>query len=282
MTKAPITARFPAPAKLNLLLRIVGRREDGYHLLQTVFQFIDRCDWIDFTVREDGVIGLACPLPGVPEETDLTVRAARALQLASGVSQGVTIAVEKNLPMGGGLGGGSSDAATTLVALNHLWGAGLTQSELKAIGLKLGADVPVFIEGFAAWGEGVGEDLTPLDLDEPWYLVVVPECHVATGRVFTDPDLTRDNPPIKMAGFFEGRRENHCLPVVLQHYPEVAAAIEALSVVGEARLTGTGACVFAVYPTEAEALEAQRALGPAWCSFVAKGLNRSPLLDACR
>jgi len=157
MTNVPTTARFPAPAKLNLMLRIVGRREDGYHLLQTVFQFIDRCDWIDFTLREDGVIGLAQPLPGVPEETDLTVRAARALQVASGVSKGVTIAVEKNLPMGGGLGGGSSDAATTLVALNRLWGAGLSQGELKAIGLKLGADVPVFIEGLRpgvrVWGK---------------------------------------------------------------------------------------------------------------------------------
>jgi 4-diphosphocytidyl-2-C-methyl-D-erythritol kinase len=266
---------------LNLLLRIIGRRADGYHLLQTVFQFIDKCDWIEFSSREDGDVKLSNPLPGVPEETDLTVRAARALQQVAGISRGVTIAVEKNLPMGGGLGGGSSDAATTLVALNSLWEAGLDKEALKAIGLRLGADVPVFIEGLAAWGEGVGENLTPMDLEESWYLVVVPDCHVATARVFTDPDLTRDNPPITMGGFFEGHRENHCLPVVLQHYPEVAAALKALSVVGEERLTGTGACVFAAYPTEAEALEAQQALGVTWSSFVAKGLNRSPLLDAC-
>ena len=198
--------RLPAPAKLNLMLRIVGRREDGYHLLQTVFQFIDRCDWITLSPREDGQIHLSNPLPGVPEATDLTVRAAKALQAASGVSQGVTLTLEKNLPMGGGLGGGSSDAATTLVGLNHLWGAGLSLEELKAIGLKLGADVPVFIQGQAAWAEGVGEDLTPLDLDESWYVVIVPDCHVATGAVFGSPHLTRDNPPIKIPDFFEGCR----------------------------------------------------------------------------
>jgi 4-diphosphocytidyl-2-C-methyl-D-erythritol kinase len=276
-----VKRRFPAPAKLNLLLRIIGRRDDGYHLLQTVFQFIDRCDWIEFTPREDGEVRLANPLPGVPEDTDLTVRAARALQQAAGVRLGVTISIDKILPMGGGLGGGSSDAATTLVALNELWGVGLDKESLKAIGLRLGADVPVFIEGLAAWGEGVGENLTPMDLDEPWYLVVVPDCHVATGRVFTDPDLTRNSPPIKMGGFFEGHRENDCLPVVLQHYPEVAAAIVALAEVGDAHLTGTGACVFAAYGSEAEAQGAQSALGDRWSSFVARGLNRSPLLDAC-
>lgn len=272
-----VAQRFPAPAKLNLLLRIVGRREDGYHLLQTVFQFIDRCDYIEFTSRDDGQIRLASPLPGVPEETDLTVRAALALREATGISAGVTIAVEKNLPMGGGLGGGSSDAATTLVALNELWATGLTRTELKAIGLRLGADVPVFIEGVAAWGEGVGENLTPLDLEEPWYLVIVPDCHVATGAVFCDPNLTRDNPPIKIDSFFEGLRENHCLPVVLQRYPKVADAINALARVGEAQLTGTGACVFAAYATERDALEAKEALGGSWRSFVAKGMNRSPL-----
>jgi 4-diphosphocytidyl-2-C-methyl-D-erythritol kinase len=282
MAKDFISERYPAPAKLNLLLRVIGRRADGYHLLQTVFQFIDQCDFIEFTSRDDGDVRLASPLPGVPEETDLTVRAARALQSAANISKGVTIAVEKNLPMGGGLGGGSSDAATTLVALNDLWEAGLSSDELKAIGLRLGADVPVFIEGVAAWGEGVGEHLTPMSLEESWYLVVIPDCHVATGRVFCDPDLTRDNPPIKMEGFFEGRRENHCLPVVLQHYPEVAAAMDALAKVGEARLTGTGACVFASYASEREALEARKALGPSWRSFVAKGMNRSPLLDARR
>jgi 4-diphosphocytidyl-2-C-methyl-D-erythritol kinase len=269
--------RLPAPAKLNLMLRIVGRRDDGYHLLQTVFQFIDRCDWITLTAREDGRIHLSNPLPGVPEETDLTVRAAKALQAASGVSQGVTLTLEKHLPMGGGLGGGSSDAATTLVGLNHLWQAGLSLDELKAIGLKLGADVPVFIQGQAAWAEGVGEHLTPLDLDESWYVVIVPDCHVATGAVFGSPHLTRDNPPIKIPDFFEGCRENHCLRVVLDTYPQVAEALSALSQFGEARLTGTGACVFAAFDDESQARRAADALKPGRDVFVARGLNRSPL-----
>ena len=269
--------RLPAPAKLNLMLRIVGRREDGYHLLQTVFQFIDRCDWITLSARGDGQIQLSNPLPGVPEATDLTVRAAKALQAASGVSQGVTLTLEKNLPMGGGLGGGSSDAATTLVGLNHLWGAGLSLEELKAIGLKLGADVPVFIQGQAAWAEGVGEDLTPLDLDESWYVVIVPDCHVATGAVFGSPHLTRDNPPIKIRDFFEGCRENHCLRVVLDTYPQVADALDALSRHGEARLTGTGACVFAAFADESQARRAADALKSGWNLFVARGLNQSPL-----
>ena len=269
--------RLPAPAKLNLMLRIVGRREDGYHLLQTVFQFIDRCDWITLSPREDGQIHLSNPLPGVPEATDLTVRAAKALQAASGVSRGVTLTLEKNLPMGGGLGGGSSDAATTLVGLNHLWGAGLSLEELKAIGLKLGADVPVFIQGQAAWAEGVGEDLTPLDLDESWYVVIVPDCHVATGAVFGSPHLTRDNPPIKIRDFFEGCRENHCLRVVLDTYPQVADALNALSRHGEARLTGTGACVFAAFADESQARRAADALKSGWNLFVARGLNQSPL-----
>ena len=269
--------RLPAPAKLNLMLRIVGRREDGYHLLQTVFQFIDRCDWITLSACEDGQIHLSNPLPGVPEATDLTVRAAKALQAASGVSQGVTLTLEKNLPMGGGLGGGSSDAATTLVGLNHLWGAGLSLEELKAIGLKLGADVPVFIQGQAAWAEGVGEDLTPLDLDESWYVVIVPDCHVATGAVFGSPHLTRDNPPIKIRDFFEGCRENHCLRVVLDTYPQVADALDALSRHGEARLTGTGACVFAAFADESQARRAADTLKSGWNLFVARGLNQSPL-----
>lgn len=269
--------RLPAPAKLNLMLRIVGRREDGYHLLQTVFQFIDRCDWITLSPREDGQIHLSNPLPGVPEATDLTVRAAKALQAASGVSQGVTLTLEKNLPMGGGLGGGSSDAATTLVGLNHLWGAGLSLEELKAIGLKLGADVPVFIQGQAAWAEGVGEDLTPLNLDESWYVVIVPDCHVATGAVFGSPHLTRDNPPIKIRDFFEGCRENHCLRVVLDTYPQVADALDALSRHGEARLTGTGACVFAAFADESQARRAADTLKSGWNLFVARGLNQSPL-----
>ena len=272
--------RLPAPAKLNLMLRIVGRRADGYHLLQTVFQFLDKCDWINLTLREDGVIRLANPLPGVPEEEDLTVRAAKSLQQLSGSRLGVTIEIEKNLPMGGGLGGGSSDAATTLVGLNRLWGARLPMQEIKALGLALGADVPVFVEGVAAWGEGVGEELEPLDLKESWFAVVVPDCHIATAKVFAAPDLTRNNPPIKISGFFDGNHENHCLPVVLSMYPEVGAAMEALGQFGVARLTGTGACVFAEFDSRDRALAAMQQLEPRYRGFVAKGMNRSALLLA--
>lgn len=269
--------RLPAPAKLNLTLRIVGRREDGYHLLQTVFQFIDRCDWITLRKRSDGAIRLATPLPGVPEETDLTIRAARALGEAAGIQGGVEIEIEKNLPMGGGLGGGSSDAATTLLGLNRLWGAGLTLEELMALGLRLGADVPVFIKGHSAWAEGVGEMLTPLDLPEPWYVVVVPGCHVATGAIFSSPDLTRDNKPIRMTDFLAGQQENHCLPVVMALYPEIRAAMDGLSRFAPARLTGTGACVFAAFGSEREAREAAANIGRTWPVFVARGVNRSPL-----
>jgi 4-diphosphocytidyl-2-C-methyl-D-erythritol kinase len=269
--------RLPAPAKLNLTLRVVGRREDGYHLLQTVFQFIDRCDWITFHPRDDGQIRLMKPLSGVPEAGDLTIRAAVALREYAGVNRGVTIEVEKNLPMGGGLGGGSSDAATTLLGLNKLWGLGHSGGELQAMGVKLGADVPVFIEGHAAWAEGVGEQLTPLSLPEPWYVVVVPKCHVATADIFRADDLTRDNPAITIADFVAGRQENHCLPVVVGRYPEVAKALEDLSNYGDARLTGTGACVFAAFDSERRAHEVVGALGYRWNIFVAKGLNQSPV-----
>ena len=269
--------RLPAPAKLNLMLRIVGRREDGYHLLQTVFQFIDRCDWITLHPQSSDEIRLLNPLPGVPEASDLTVRAAKALRDAAGLRSGVVIEIEKNLPMGGGLGGGSSDAATTLVGLNRLWNAGLTISELKEIGLKLGADVPVFVNGVAAWAEGVGEFLTPLDLPEPWYVVIVPNCHVATGQIFGAPELTRDNPPITIVEFFSGNRVNHCLPVVTSHYPEVQAAINDLARYGSARLTGTGACVFAEFETEVEARRVVSDLSGKWITFAARGLNHSPL-----
>lgn len=178
---------WPAPAKLNLMLRIVGRRADGYHLLQTVFQFIDWCDWLSFHPTVDEAVVLTSPLPGVPVDQDLTVRAARLLQKEAGVRQGVAIEIEKNLPMGGGLGGGSSDAATTLIALNRLWQAGLTGEDLLSLGVRLGADVPIFISGYSAWAEGVGERLTALELPEAWYVVIVPDCQVATGRVFSSP-----------------------------------------------------------------------------------------------
>ncbi len=272
--------RLPAPAKLNLMLRVVGRRPDGYHLLQTVFQFIDRCDWIVLRTRRDGHIGLASPLPGVPEEADLTVRAAKLLRQAAGdEGLGVDIEVEKNLPMGGGLGGGSSDAATTLLGLNALWGLSLSIDHLAELGLRLGADVPVFVRGYASWGEGVGEQLIRLpDLPEPWYLVVAPSCHVVTGAVFSSADLTRDNKTIKITDFVAGQQENHCLPVVVAMYPQIGEALEAVAeCAGSAKLTGTGACVFGAFADEAEARDAAGKLSARWPVFVAQGMNRSPV-----
>ena len=266
-----------APAKLNLMLRVVGRRADGYHELQTVFQFIDRCDRLWLEVRDDGRIRRATPVQGVEESQDLTVRAARALQQATGCRLGADIRCEKVLPMGGGLGGGSSDAATTLVALNHLWDTGLDEERLSELALPLGADVPVFVRGRAAWAEGVGERLDPVELPEPWYLVLIPDCSVSTKDVFSHPDLTRDSKLITLADFLSGDAVNDCLPVVRRHYPKVAAALELLSPWG-GRLTGTGACVFAVLEDEVSARAALAAMPAETRGFVAKGLNRSPLL----
>jgi len=271
---------WPAPAKLNLMLRIVGRREDGYHLLQTVFQFLDVADGLRFHLRPDGQVRRISPLPGVPAEQDLVVRAARLLQQESGVTLGADIHLEKQLPMGGGLGGGSSDAATTLVALNQLWDVGFDEDRLAALGLGLGADVPVFVRGYAAWAEGVGEELVPIDVPESWYLVIVPPCHVATADVFTDPELTRDSPRITIPDFLAGRSENDCVAVVSRRYPEVAEAMEWLSQYAEPRLTGTGACVFAAFEDETSARQVLQQLPGHFQGLVARGLNRSPLLGA--
>jgi len=274
---APDSAAWPAPAKLNLMLRIVGRRQDGYHLLQTVFQFLDRGDWLWFTPRADGVIARESEVPGVSAEADLTVRAARLLQQTTGVRRGATIRIAKRLPLGGGLGGGSSDAATTLVALNELWRTGLTLAELAELGLTLGADVPVFVHGQAAWAEGVGERLTPVDLAEPWFVVLVPACQVATGAVFNDPDLTRNSPPITITDFAAGPGGNDCEAMVYRRYPEVAAAARWLKQYGQARLTGTGACVFAAFPDGPSAERVLARLPAGWTGFMARGCNRSPL-----
>jgi len=274
---APDPTAWPAPAKLNRMLRIVGRRPDGYHLLQTVFQFLDRGDWLWFTPRADGLIMRASEVPGVPEEADLTVRAARLLQQTTGVRQGATIHIAKRLPMGGGLGGGSSDAATALVALDHLWQTGLSLAELAELGLTLGADVPVFVHGQAAWAEGVGERLTPVDLDRPWFVVLVPACQVATGAVFNDPDLTRNSPPITIIDFVAGVGGNDCEAVVYRRHPEVAAAARWLEQFGQARLTGTGACVFAAFPDGASAERVLARLPAGWTGFIAQGCTRSPL-----
>jgi 4-diphosphocytidyl-2-C-methyl-D-erythritol kinase len=270
---------WPAPAKLNLMLRVVGRRPDGYHLLQTVFQFLERGDELQFRVREDGIISRRLDLAGVAEEQDLALRAARMLQDFSGTSLGAEVELRKRLPMGGGLGGGSSDAATALVALNRIWGTGLSVEQLEQIGLQLGADVPVFVRGHAAWAEGVGEQLTAVEPPEVWYLVLAPDCQVSTAEIFSDPQLTRDSPQITIADFFSGSQGNDCLPVVVRHYPEVAEAIRWLSQFTEPRLTGTGACVFAAFPDRDAADTMLEQLPDQLTGFVARGLNRSPLLE---
>ncbi len=239
---------WPAPAKLNLFLHILGRRPDGYHELQTCFQFVDLCDEIRIEVRSDGLIRRTMDIAGLPAEADLCIRAAEALQAATGSPLGADIGLCKRIPVGGGLGGGSSDAATCLVALNHLWGVHWPRERLAALGLKLGADVPVFVHGRAAWAEGVGERLTPLFPPlapaEANYLILKPNVFVSTAAVFQDPDLTRKSAPITIHGFLASGGRNDCLGVVRRRYPEVAHALDWLSVFGSARLTGTGACVF--------------------------------------
>ena len=272
--EVPIT--WPAPAKINRMLRIVGRRPDGYHLLQTVFQFLDYGDTLSFRIREDGAVICTNALPGVPIDRDLTVLAARLLQQKTGTTFGVNITLKKVLPLGGGLGGGSSDAATVLVALNHLWSLQLSETDLADLGLQLGADVPVFVRGQAAWGEGIGEILTPLTLPEPWYLVVNPDCHIATAAIFSDQELTRDSLPITIRAFLMGDDRNDCERVVRRRYPAVAAALDRLG--PRARLTGTGSCVYEPFSSAAAAQEAQADLPPEWRSFVARGCNQSPLM----
>jgi 4-diphosphocytidyl-2-C-methyl-D-erythritol kinase len=273
---------WPAPAKLNLFLHIVGRRPDGYHELQTCFQFVDLCDDIHLEVRVDGQIRRLRGAAGVADEADLCVRAARALKAAANCSLGVDIDVVKRIPMGAGLGGGSSDAATCLVALNRLWGLGFSVAELARLGLALGADVPVFVHGRAAFAEGVGERLTalspPLAPKEDKYLILKPNVFVATGLVFQDPELTRNSPPITIHGFLASGGRNDCLAVVRRRYPEVAHALDWLSQFGNARLTGTGACVFVSIESLDRGREIVRKLPPAVDAFVVSGLNESPLL----
>jgi 4-diphosphocytidyl-2-C-methyl-D-erythritol kinase len=271
--------KWPAPAKLNLMLRITGQRSDGYHLLQTVFQFIDLCDWITFHPVADGRVSLQKPMHGVPEADDLTVRAAKLLKAETGCEQGVCIEVEKNLPMGGGLGGGSSDAATTLVVLNQLWGLQLSMEKLMELGLTLGADVPVFVYGHSAWAEGVGEKLEKIDIPEQWFVVIKPECHVNTGEVFSAKDLTRDSKSIKIADFIAGQHQNDCLGVVRERYQSVKDALFDLSGFSEARLTGTGACVFAQFDSELTAASAYKSLQRKWQVYLVKGVNESPLFS---
>ncbi len=273
---------LPAPGKLNLFLHICGRREDGYHQLQTVFQFLDYADQIQFTLTpgQDGQIKLKTPLVGVAEQDNLIVRAAHALRKSTGCNAGATIVLDKKLPLGGGIGGGSSDAATTLIALNRLWQTGLNQQELQDIGLNLGADVPIFIHGSAAWAEGVGEILQEITLPEPWYLVLVPPCHISTTEIFSHRQLTRDTQAIKMSAFFEQGGHNDCEPLVRSLYPQVAEALDWLDQYGSARMTGTGACVFAQFASRQEAEIAFGKCPKQLQGFIARGVNRSPLHEA--
>ena len=270
-------AVWPAPAKINLFLHVVGRRPDGYHLLQTVFRFLDHGDELRFTPRDDDLIVQATPLPGVPSESDLTVRAAHLLRETTGVSGGVTIHLIKRLPLGGGLGGGSSDAATTLMALNRLWNCGLPPGDLQRLGLSLGADVPVFVHGRSCFAEGVGERFTDVALPPAWYLVTVPGVAVPTAEIFQVPDLRRDTPVIAPADWRPGMGGNDLEPVACRLYPEVARHLDWLRRRGPARMSGSGACCFAEFDDKAAAQSALAVLPAGMTGFVARGLDLHPL-----
>jgi 4-diphosphocytidyl-2-C-methyl-D-erythritol kinase len=268
---------LPAPAKLNLMLHILGRRADGYHELQTLFQFLDFGDELGFALRQDGVIQLHTPIDDVPHDSNLIVRAACRLQQHANCALGADIWLDKRLPMGGGIGGGSSDAATTLLGLNHLWQLHYSEDQLAELGLSLGADVPVFVRGHAAFAEGVGEKLQPVTLSEPWFLVAIPQVLVSTAEIFSDPELTRDTPPIKVRSLLEGGGRNDCQPVVTKRYQEVRNALILLNKFVPTRLTGTGACVFGSFPKQDDADKVARQLPATLPSFIAQGRNISML-----
>jgi len=269
--------RYPAPAKLNLFLHVVGRRPDGYHLLQTAFRLIDLCDWLRFTPRENGEVRLARAIPGVLEDENLVVRAARLLQADGQARAGVEIDLEKNIPIGGGLGGGSSDCATTLAVLNRLWGLKLPAERLAEMALALGADVPFFLFGRNAFGEGIGERLARLDLPQAWYVVLVPPVSVPTRVIFAAPELTRNSKTIKISGFSAGFGRNDLEPVVCRRHAEVAAHLEWLRQFGDARMSGSGACVFAEFAAEREARSVHSRMPAEMRGFVVRGLDRQPL-----
>jgi 4-diphosphocytidyl-2-C-methyl-D-erythritol kinase len=270
---------WPAPAKLNLFLHVTGRRADGYHELQTVFQLIDLTDELHFALRTDGEIRRLSGPAAVPEADDLCIRAARRLQSVAGRPVGIDIRLEKRIPVQGGLGGGSSDAATTLVALNEIWGLRLPVESLAEIGLGLGADVPLFVHGRSAWGEGTGERLTPLELPARFYAIVFPGVGIPTAEVFQAPELTRKTPETTIRGFLMAGGRNDCEPVVTGRSPEVRRALAWLSKRGEARMTGTGSCVFASFSDRGSAVAALEGLPEGWRGFVARGLDRSPLQE---
>jgi 4-diphosphocytidyl-2-C-methyl-D-erythritol kinase len=277
----PSTSVWPAPAKLNLFLHVVGRRPDAYHLIQTVFQIIDLKDDLTLRRRADGCLHRDVDVAGVGAEDDLCLRAANALKQATGCRFGADIALEKRIPIGGGLGGGSSDAASTLVGLNEVWELGLNVDELAVIGLQLGADVPVFVRGHTAWAEGIGEQLQSIDLPERWFVVVHPGVHVATPQIFAAPELTRDTPLTTIARFVSGQPTHNDLePVVRGRHREVDSALRWLSGHASARMSGSGSCVFAAFADEASALRVARDCPGTWRAFVARGLAQSPLRNA--
>jgi 4-diphosphocytidyl-2-C-methyl-D-erythritol kinase len=272
-------AAFPAPAKLNLFLHIIGRRADGYHLLQSVFQLVDAHDTIYLRVRDDGQVVHHNPMPGVPAETDLTVRAARLLQASQPSKFGVDIRVEKRLPMGGGMGGGSSDAATVLLALNRLWNANLSRSDLIALGLQLGADVPFFIFGRNAFVEGIGEIMTEIDTPARHFIVLHPQVHVSTPEIFQDPNLTRDTPSIKVRDLEGAVTRNDLEACAVQKYPEIARHLDVLNQFAPARMTGSGSCVFAEIASQAAADTVLSGLLESINGFAVQTLDRHPLYE---
>ena len=292
--RASWDALWPAPAKLNLFLHIIGRRDDGFHILQTVFQLLDTGDELRFTPNNVGdvrVFGSSCADP----DRDLVARAAHALRSATGIDEGVDIHLNKRLPVGGGLGGGSSDAATALVALNALWGLRLALDQLARIGLSLGADVPVFVHGASAWAEGIGERLYPVVLEERWFAVITPDCEVSTNEVFASPTLTRNTRALKITDFFrdgrlasvhplaiQAKTRNDCEAVVGARYPRVQAALDWLSGFATPRMTGTGASIFACFDDQAAARDVVDQLSAGCRGFVARGVNESPLLSMVR
>ena len=270
---------WPSPAKLNLFLHILGRYDNGYHKLQSLFQMLDYGDKLAFDINHTGTIAMSTPLKGVKDEDNLIIRAAKLLAAQTKTKLGAHISLEKCLPMGGGIGGGSSNAATTLVALNALWGTRLSVHQLADIGLQLGADVPIFVRGETAFAEGVGEQITPAPQPEQWFLVANPNVHISTGEIFTAQELTRNTPSIDWADYKFEETRNDCQQLVVNRYPEVAKLLQWLVHYAPSRMTGTGACVFATFSDYTLAEQVRAQMPETWQSFVAKGVNRSPLLD---
>ena len=274
--------RLPAPAKLNLFLHITGKREDGYHNLQTIFQILDYSDEVTLSLRQDGLINRTSGLSDVPPEQDLIVKAAQALKDHTGTSYGANVGVEKRLPVGGGIGGGSSDAATTLLGLNAMWQCDLNKTDLLAIAATLGADVPVFVNGYSAWAEGIGEQLTVLNLPELWYLVIHPGVFISTAKLFSSEVLTRDKAILRIRDFPDADNENVFESVVRKTHSEVDKSLNWLSNYSAARMTGTGSCLFASFESRQEAEDVLKQVPVEWSAFIAKAVNKSPVFEALK